>query len=347
MRDESEEIILIPAYKPDKRFVAFMQLLRAKGYAVVVIDDGSGEEYLPVFAEAEKIDIPVLRHDSNRGKGRALKTGLEAIWNEYPSARRVVTADCDGQHSLEDIQRVFQSMREHPGTLIIGGRFSKKDDDVPARSAFGNVMTRWIFRLATGLKIRDTQTGLRGIPREWIPRMVTLRGERYEYEMNMLLSIKDWSVPYLEIPISTIYIDDNKGSHYHPVRDSLRILRQILQYSAVAFGSFLVDYAAYLFFCNLLGWGVGLSFILARIISSVPNVILNSKLVFKETTKWSIVKYYILWFVVLALGSAGSKCFSDYLHFPNLLCKIFVDIPLFVLSFYVQREFVFKKKRSS
>lgn len=344
MRQASAEIILIPAYKPDHRFIDFMQLLCQEGLKVLVVDDGSGEEFAPVFDKAKALGIPVLYHAVNQGKGRALKTGFEAIWRDFPEAERIVTADCDGQHTMEDIKRLFTVMRENPGTMVLGGRFSKKEDDVPARSAFGNTMTRWIFHLATGLKIRDTQTGLRGIPREWLPKMVTLKGERYEYEMNMLLSIRDWSIPYMEIPISTIYIDDNKGSHYHAVRDSVRIMRQILAYSAVATLSFLVDYAAYLLLCNVLGWGVAWSFVLARIISSVPNVILNSKLVFKESNAWSIVKYYILWAVVLTLGTGGSKFFSAFLGFPNLLCKVIVDIPLFALSFWAQRELVFQKK---
>lgn len=335
-------VILIPAYKPDHKFVDFVKELRNRELIVVAVNDGSGQDFDVWFEEVSSLGAIVISHEVNKGKGRAIKTGIQYIIENMSDIDFVVTADCDGQHTPDDIEKVICNGDLHKDTIIIGGRFSKKDDSVPTRSILGNTVTRWVFRLATGLPIKDTQTGLRGLPKVLLPRLAELKGERYEYEMNMLLYLKEWSVPFVEIPISTIYFNNNKGSHFNIFKDAWRIFKQIVKFCIVGVLSLLLDFVLFKVFVSL-GAGAFLSYIFARVISSIFNFVLNSRYVFKSAGKSVVVKYYILAVLIMIVGSAGTELITKFLTWP-VLSKLLIDLPLFFVSYIMQREFVFKKK---
>lgn len=345
-------VILIPAYNPDDKFVAFVDELVHQEAPVVVVDDGSKDSCKAAFEHAKQAGFTVVHHEVNRGKGQAIRTGLQAVqehFSDYDSHDCIITVDCDGQHTLESIHKVAAGAEANPGALVLGGRF-QDEENVPLRSRIGNSFTRGVFRLATGLKIHDTQTGLRAIPFGLIDRMISLKGDRYEYEMNMLLYLKEWSIPYAEVPISTIYFDNNAGSHFNTFKDSWLIFRQIIKFISASVASFLVDYGAYVIFAAIFGktslaaWSVLLAYAVARIISGVVNYLLNSKMVFKAGGERTFVGYFILWALILGLGSGGSYLIHDLLHWPKVISKLCVDIPLFLFSYWVQREVIFKKK---
>ena len=360
------QVVLIPAYMPDEKFTAFMRELVTAGFTVVSVDDGSGEGCRPFFQEAEAMGVTVVSYPVNKGKGGALKTGLSFIMENFPGVTGVITADCDGQHTIKDLKRVARWMKRYPDRLILGGRFSGKNE-IPARSAFGNNFTRAVYKFATGLSIRDTQTGLRGIPAELLPRMVEVKGNRYEYEMNVLLSLEKWKTHFTEIPIETIYIDDNATSHYHPMRDSMRIFHQInkylvkkafwklfefIKFAGSSMVCYLLDTLLYnLLFLNVIPEGpfhVAIAYACARVISGVTNYIINSLVVFKrKTSVASFFKYVAVAVTVAALGSFGSNFLNQQLGVYPWLCKIIVDLPLFLVSFTTQKFWVFRKKNQN
>lgn len=340
------QIILIPAYKPDEKLILFAKELLAAGCTVVSVDDGSGEDCRPFFVKAQTMGVYVLTHERNRGKGAALRTGFQYIAEHFPEADGVITADCDGQHMVKDILRVARFMKRYPNRMVLGGRFSEKRN-IPLRSAFGNYFTRMIYRIATGLSIRDTQTGLRGIPMKYLPKLLAVPGDRYEYEMNVLLKLKEWELKFLEIPIATIYIDDNRASHYNPLRDSWRILKQILKFCASSIFCFFIDYVLFLFFDRIFEGGSSTAYICARVLSGGMNYFFNSRFVFKKATSTTLLKYIVVALAIAGLGSGGTGLFKEWFHMPSVLCKFFVDMPLFVASYVAQREFVFRKLRGS
>ena len=363
-------VILIPAYKPDEKFVAFSEVLRKNDLTVVAVDDGSGEEYMQFFESVEKLGVVVVHHAVNGGKGKALRTGFAYIKENLPETEGIVTADCDGQHTPEDILRVIKSMEENPETMIIGGRFAEKQDKVPLRSQIGNGLTRLVFRLATGLKIRDTQTGLRGIPAGLIPKLLELKGDRYEYEMNMLLYLKEWEYAYKEIPIATVYINNNEGSHYNTLKDSWRIFVQIFKFCAASAISFVVDYVlffildAFVFtsgafsLASILGDGVptalarvvacfSLAYIVARVVSAIVNYVLNRLVVFRKGSKNSWVKYAALALAVMLIGAFFTGLLADTLGIPGIICKLIIDLPLAAANYFIQRDWVFKKGKKA
>ena len=340
------QIILIPAYKPDEKFISFTRELLAAGCNVVSVDDGSGEDCRPFFVKAQTMGVHVVTHQENRGKGAALRTGFLYIKEHFPDADGVITADCDGQHTVKDILRVARFMKRYPDRLILGGRFSE-DRKIPLRSAFGNHFTRIVYRMATGLSIRDTQTGLRGIPAKYLPKMMAVKGDRYEYEMNVLLKLKEWEIPFVEIPITTIYLDNNSASHYNPLRDSWRILTQILKFCASSMFCFAIDYMLFLLFDRLFSGSSGAAYICARVISGGMNYFFNSRFVFKKATSPTLLKYFVVALAIAGLGSGGTWLFKELFKIPSVLCKFLIDLPLFAVSYVAQREFVFRKRRVS
>ena len=222
--NDKVRIALIPAYEPDRSFPRLVEKLAAEGFCTVIVDDGSGDDYRSIFAAASK-DAYVLKHEVNCGKGAALKTGLTYIRDSIPFEGTIVTVDADGQHRVSDALRVTAEAEAHPEALVIGGRrFTGK---VPVKSLFGNTVTRFVFRRASGVSVYDTQTGLRAFSTKLLGTMLSIRGEHYEYEMNQLLYFGKKKLPIIEIPIETVYENKNRSSHFDPVRDSFRIYRDL------------------------------------------------------------------------------------------------------------------------
>ena len=221
--------VLIPSYNPDENLLKVVEgLVQGHFDHIIIVNDGSKPECALIFNQLEKIpQCHILTHPTNCGKGRALKTGLNYYYTHFPDSDGIVTADSDGQHLPADIQRVSEELTKKTGQLILGVR--KMGRHVPFKSLFGNVLTRFVFRLVTGKRISDTQSGLRGLPRSLVPQLLKIPGERYEYEINMLSWAAVNSIQIMEIPIDTIYIEGNKRSHFKPFSDSLRIYSHLFR----------------------------------------------------------------------------------------------------------------------
>lgn len=348
--------IVIPSLNPDEKLLKLLSSLKENGFShIILVNDGSDDSYDSYFETAEQeYGCIVLRHYVNQGKGRALKTAFNYYLGHCKDAIGVVTVDADGQHRSEDIGRCMDALLNEPDKLIMGCRdFSKKD--IPFRSKFGNVLTKHVFSMLCGVKVSDTQTGLRAFSTELVRRFMKTKGERFEYEMNMLIDCKEERLGIREIPIETVYIEDNASSHFNPLLDSIRIYSVFMKFILSSLSSFLVDIIFYVIFITLLkdwmpGWYIFVSTCAARIISSVVNYLINRNTVFrnKENSRSSFVKYYIL----AACQMICSGVLVDFLfgitHLLNeTVLKIIVDTILFLLSFRVQQEWVFKHKNRS
>lgn len=344
-------VILVPAYNPDVKLLSLLDDLRRCFSDILVVNDGSTAG-LAVFEEIEKRQIKVLKHEVNRGKGAALKTGFKWIYENLPDSQTVVTADADGQHRFDDIVRVAEASLVNPKALTLGVRsFS---GSVPLRSRFGNWWTRQIFFLLTHLHIQDTQTGLRGIPVSLLPHFVTLSGERYEFEIQMLADARCRETPPIEVPIETVYIDSNSTSHFNPLRDSMRIYGALIRFCLSSVGCFLLDNTIFTAILCLLmrltDWKRALcvlyAIMVARVVSATTNYVFNRKLVFrsKASRGVSFLKYWSLVSMVLLIGySCTAICarIFDAHGFWITFLKIVVETGLFFLSYKVQKKWVF------
>ncbi len=216
--------ILIPTYNPTEQLIHLIDaLIKLKKTTIIIVNDGSDAKCASIFnVILHQPGLIVLTHEKNKGKGAALKTGLNYAYSNLINILGVVTADGDGQHAANDIIAVGEQLETDPNSLIIGVRdFSEKT--VPWRSQFGNLLTRKIFALFFGLKISDTQTGLRAIPKKLIPSLLKIKPNHYEFELEMLLKCKKNDQQIIEKKIHTIYFDQKQYSHFKPINDSFRI----------------------------------------------------------------------------------------------------------------------------
>ncbi len=223
----NDTYILIPAYKPDHLMIELLVSLKEEGFDVVVINDGSGEHFTDIFKEAEKYAI-VLDQNPNRGKGAALRLGFSYV-NLHPQEHSyLITCDADGQHAVKDIIKVNDKLHE-TNHIVLGSR--KFDKSVPKRSRNGNFMSRLCRTLLTKEYVPDDQCGLRGFPIEDIFNITTLQGDHYEYEMNVICDLQIKRLKFEEVPIETIYLNNNSSSHFKPSLDTFRIQRTIWGYA--------------------------------------------------------------------------------------------------------------------
>jgi glycosyltransferase involved in cell wall biosynthesis len=332
-------IVLIPAYEPDGRLPALVDALRTASPDVrlVVVDDGSGADRRQLFDVVRAMGCPVLEHPVNRGKGAALKTGFAFIARHWPG-EDVVCADSDGQHSVVDILRVAEAVRRGQPLVLGVRRFS---GDVPARSRFGNSLTRILFRLATGRRVVDTQTGLRGYAHSLLGWLREIPGDRFEYELNVLLRAARARRPIGEVEIATIYLEGNASSHFRPVVDSVRIYGPLLSFLLSSFAAFLLDTAALLTFASLTG-SLLLSVVAARLLSSATNFAVNRRVVFASRTSVPAcaLRYAALAAVLLSANYAllASLTGLGLALFP---AKLLTEALLLAGSYQAQRRIVF------
>ena len=361
--------IIVPSYNPDEKLEEVVKGLVEGGFEdIIVVNDGSAEDTLSRFRNVEKYsEVTLLTHEVNKGKGRAMKTAFAYVLENRPESIGVITVDGDNQHTVKDITFMANKMVEEPGKVFIGCR-DFNDPKVPGRSRFGNKVTSFIFKFILRIPISDTQTGLRGTPKVFLQDLIDTKGERYEFETEMFFTLKEKNIPFGETTIETVYIEENQTSHFHPFRDSWKIYKLILAYMfkklfsffkfmASSFLSFLADWGVYSLLLFLLSGKLEERIVLAiavvsgKIISSVLNFTLNRKVVFKskEGMGGTLVRYYILWACQTACSYGLIYLLGRLLGSDSVVVKILlkpmVDIVLFLLSFQIQKRWVFRSDK--
>ncbi|MDR2008387.1 MAG: bifunctional glycosyltransferase family 2/GtrA family protein [Alphaproteobacteria bacterium] len=334
--------VVIPSYLPDERLLELIDNLTALGVqSIIVVRDGGGNEYDFIYekiANNEKCILVI--HEQNQGKGRAIKTGIKT-YLEKGFTGGFVLADADGQHLPADILNVINALKENEDALIIGSR--SFDKDVPMRSKFGNIVSRYIFSYSLGRQISDTQSGLRGMPHKHLERFLELEGEKYEFETNVLIETRKSDIEIKEVPISTVYIENNRSSHFNPLVDSLKIYWLILKYSMSSLVSFLVDYWLFLFL-HFFTQGILIPSYVARAVSLGINYQANKNIVFryKGKSKFLFLKYLALVLFSITVSYLAVSYLVS-IHVKIWWAKLFVEIALFFFNFYVQKRYIFKK----
>lgn len=339
---DKDVIILIPALEPDDKLVSLCQELKNANHSCLVINDGSSPKAEGIFNQLRQMNIPVLVHAVNLGKGQALKTGFNHCLTEYGDELiGVVTADADGQHLPKDIISVANNLRRERSTLWIGSR--SFDKNVPWKSQFGNTLTRHIFHLLIGQKLFDTQSGLRGIPTSFMPRLMKINATGYEYELDMLAIAANNKVRIKETPIETVYIENNRASHFHPLFDSLRVYFVFVRFCGLSLITALLDFIvftlAFLVYPSILS-----SIVLARFVAGTFNFLCGKRYIFKseqsivpEATKFALLVFalgVISFTLIQLMSNIGMNVFVS---------KVLVETALFLLSFSAQRILVFRQ----
>lgn len=365
MTDLSKISVVLPSLDPDEKLIAVIDGLLEYGFSdIILVNDGSKPDNLHYFLDlaAQHPEIHLLHHEVNKGKGAALKNAFRYFLNHRPDGLGVVTVDGDNQHHPADTKACCEHML-HTGHTTLGCRDFTLDH-VPPRSRFGNHTTSAIFKLFVGMTISDTQTGLRAIPRDVVEQLMDVSGDRFEYETNMLLAFKDKGIPFDEVKIRTVYIEENKSSHFRVIHDSWRIYKLILahffRYTISSLISAVVDTGGYALLSSLLSpvlQGFALTAaagVTARVISSLLNFFLNKQMVFRAqvNTRKALLRYYMLALpqmaaqVLLTQGVYLLFSISDRANGLRTVIYAIVMTALYFLSYMIQQRWVFAPQKS-
>ena len=356
MENSLEQIVfLIPSLDPDEKMPSYVRELIEKGAKhILLVDDGSEESNKHFFNELKGLnEVTILTHEVNKGKGRALKTAFEYILKNMKDIKAVVTADADGQHACDDTINTGLKVLE-TNDVVFGTR-NFNEDIVPFKSRNGNKITTFVFKLLYGKQVNDTQTGLRGLPIDFLDDCLNIEGERFEYEIGMLIKIVQDERNIYELPIKTIYYNSNRATHFDTFKDSFKIYKimfsQFIKFVSISLLSFVVDIVLYTLLINLIfnnidyKIGILLSTVIARVVSSLFNFIMNKNKVFKTnaSTIKMMIKYYTLAILQMLASWIFVTLIFSRLSINTSIIKLLVDFVLFMISFQVQRRWVFKE----
>ena len=358
---KSNGVLIIPSLEPDERLVAVAQCVKDYFSDIIVVNDGSSNDYDGIFARVNEIlgdKVHYIKHGTNLGKGRALKTAFAYFKSSGLIERYdgVITADGDGQHSPADIIMLDGKLgQNHTRALHIGSR-DLSSKIMPLRSKFGNKINAFLFRFLYGVKTPDTQSGLRAISSDLTDWLLSIKGDRFEYEMQMLIETKKTGVEIYSHPIETRYEKEHK-SHFKTITDACKVTKVLFSgmakfiFAGLVAGIF--DLGAF-YFIDYIVIGDRLSVAtalliataVARTISSVANFLVNRFITFagKKVSKASVLRYYALWLVQLGASYGLVLAFTSILGGGEIFVKIVVDFVLSLVSYKVQQAWVFGGK---
>lgn len=353
-------VLLIPALNPNEELIHYVKemLKESKNCEILVVNDGSNEKHNFIFYEIEKLErCKVLTHKVNLGKGRALKNGINYYINNYSKEeyKSIITVDSDGQHTIKDVLNIAKKISNYMGKILILGSRDFDEKGVPFKSRNGNKITSAVFKLLYGKKINDTQTGLRGLSYDLAKECISLAGERFEYEINMLIYVVNNRIPIMEEKIETIYFNNNSETHFHTVKDSVKIymtmFKTFFKFIFSSLSSAILDLTLFTVIYNMLSgieMRILLSTIISRICSSLYNYLINKSVVFKDDKrKITIVKYYILCIVQLCISwLCVDKLYTLVFNTTHpFAIKVVIDFIIFLISYQIQKRWVFKRKK--
>ncbi len=362
--------VLIPSLDPDEKLPAYVEeLVKARYGLILVVDDGSGPDYQPIFERIAGWEgCRVLHHEVNRGKGAALRTGYDYIL-KHTDFEGVITADSDGQHTVADTALLAEKLDGSKAELLLGSRdFSRHSTQVPPKSRFGNRLTSAIFTLLYGHWLPDTQTGLRGMGRAMLGDCLQITGDRFEYEMNQLIWCARHNIPMTVVPIETVYHNENQGTHFHPIRDSWRIYKLILgnffRFMSASLICFLVDFILFTLLKHIPAlaqleldtpWlhalsrspeAILLATGIARVCSASLNFILNKSVVFNiKQCRGAVWRYILLCVAVMAVSAITVSALHVVTGIESSVIKLVVDLLLFIANYRIQKAWVFAQPK--
>ncbi len=362
MDEKVQFVIVIPSLNPNEALPSYIKDLRTHtDLPILLIDDGSKENCKKIFTECKTANtgVTVKTHIKNRGKGRALKTAFSYLLKEYPNLTGCITADSDGQHLVKDVLAAVTALKENPEALVLGCRQFGLEN-VPWRSRFGNESMRKLFKLVTKREFLDTQTGLRAIPASFMHELLKCPGERFEFETHMLLRLKDRML--VQVPIDTVYLNNNSESHFSPLKDSVKIITILLGSGIFRFISFLIV-SLMSFFVEMAVFVPSYEFLFkdqvvtsnffARIVSLIFSYLCNRFYVFKNRKKQmengSLLKFLALAGVLFAASTALIKFAVEFIPDAEehiALTKTIAEGSLFFISYLAQKYIVFREKKS-
>lgn len=214
---------LIPAFREGRHIYDVAKRVRQQLDHVLVVDDGSPDN---TSTEAERAGVEVIRHESNQGKGAAIKTGLRALSNR-PGVSFILLLDSDGQHLPEEIPHFLTEAARSDASMFLGNRMSDTAK-MPFVRRMTNSYMSWHISKVCGQPMPDTQCGFRMLRADLAPALFT-ETNNFDYETEMLIITSRKGLKIASVPVSTVYGEEK--SKIHPVRDTFRFIKLMNRYS--------------------------------------------------------------------------------------------------------------------
>jgi len=338
---------VIPAYNPDEHLLDVVKNIQnASDNTIFIIDDGSKDDTQYIFQklleDKNTTNIIFIQHAVNLGKGAALKTIFNHILTNFPEIEGIVTLDSDGQHSIPDCLRVLEALKENDNSFVLGHRtFSK---DIPLKSYVGNNISKFIYKVILGRSFKDTQTGLRGVSKSFMKQCLTIKSNRFEFETEQLAISVNNNINIIEIPIETIYIENNKASSFRPLVDSFKIYFILLRYGLSSIITAVVDFIIFMIALSF-GANVLIANLFARTASIGVQFVLLDKFVFHTKAKTINFILFALYVYIMGIMSAMVQISAvENLGISVITAKIIVEGILFFVNFAFLRLYIFTKK---
>jgi len=346
----SGAVIAIPAYKPENELILLVQELQKilPGQdRFIIIDDGSGPEYARIFNQLSCFrNVSILKNATNLGKGQALKHAINHALLSFPEAEGIVTADADGQHLPEDIKQVRNQLctAEKPD-LVLGVRGF--GPNTPMRSKLGNLITSKVARFTHGLKIQDTQTGLRALSMSFAAKTLQLKSRGYDFEMEMIVLASDENLDIIQTPISTVYLDKNRGSHFNALFDSFAIYFVLMRHTLNSMATAAIDFV-FFSISLLISGNILSSMVVGRLFGASFNFAVGKKYVFRsrQNLAQEVILFSLLVIALMLMSYIGIISLIKFFGFSPLIAKVAVESVLFFASFAAQRWIVFTRHQN-
>ncbi len=345
-------VLVIPALDPDARLIELLCGLYGRWEGgVVVVDDGSPARCFPIFKKCRELGCEVVVHPKTRGKGSALKTGIARATELWPLAVGVVTCDCDGRHLPSDVIAVGQAVERDPAALHVGTRDFLHDSVPPKTRAF-NAFTRLAIRFFCGVDVRDTQSGLRGMPISFARSLIDEPADGFDFECALLCDAREEKLVFDEVPIS--YAADKNGTdtHFDPLPDTARILGVMLELfvkcTLTSAGCYALDIVLFAVLeqafvaAGMDVLAVGAATVAARVVSAGANFAVNRRRVFgADSSAVRVARYAVVATGVMCASAVGTTVLSEFLGAPAVTAKVAVDLVLFFANYKLQHAWVF------
>ena len=213
-----ETVVVIPTYNNAATLERVITEVLKYSLPVIVVNDGSTDATTDILGRFS--EIQVISYPKHRGKGYALNQGLKAATTA--GYRYALTLDSDGQHYADDIPVFLNAIKKSPDSLLVGAR-NLASDNMPGKNTFANKFSNFWFKLETGLKLDDTQSGFRLYPLNKL-KGIHLFTNKYEFELEIIVRAAWRNIPVINVPIKVYYPPQEKRvSHFRPFSDFTRI----------------------------------------------------------------------------------------------------------------------------
>ncbi len=318
---ENKIIILsiFPIYETDNKLIPLLQKLTTNGFKVVAIDDGNGDKESNLFKQVEEY-ARVLYHKNNIGKGASIKEALKGIKERYNRNTVVITLDWKSEITIPELHQLSNEAYANKKTLVIG----KKEDS---------------------LKSTFMKTDVRAFNYELIDFLISVGGNRFEYEMNVLRQCTKTGIYIKDIAIGPTGTNENQINYkeaankiVNKASDSIENAYEKLDKANIPVKNYFIDYG--IFFClNLLSDHLLISNIFARITSAILEF--NDERANYQEIEKEAKEYLGTMIVLLIIDTFLLSLFVNRFHINCYIAKIFTEI-LFALFYYGIKEYIFK-----